>query len=123
MFSRPTVMLKILSIIVLNYFLRTNMQYKKKWQLWFLILHYVGPLSFKARTKFRNYLKSFLNCCKSQIVHKSRNKRVFFFQAELSASKIFFFIYTNDSPLNMVQYCFYFILKALFIVNIFKSLF
>ena len=40
----------------------------------FLVLPYLGPLSLETRTKLRKSLKGILNCCKLQIVLKSRNK-------------------------------------------------
>ena len=40
----------------------------------FLVLPYLGPLSFQTRTKLRKSLKGILNCCKLQIVFKSENK-------------------------------------------------
>ena len=40
----------------------------------FLVLPYLGPLSLQTRTKLRKSLKGILNCCKLQIVFKSKNK-------------------------------------------------
>ena len=40
----------------------------------FLVLPYLGPLSFQTRTKLRKSLKGILNYCKLQIVFKSQNK-------------------------------------------------
>ena len=42
------------------------------------------------------------------------------FQVALSPSKTIFFISFNDSPLKMMKNGFYFILKALFVLKIFK---
>ena len=39
----------------------------------FLVLPYLGPLSFQTRTKLKS-LKCILNCCRLQIVFKSQNK-------------------------------------------------
>ena len=40
----------------------------------FLVLPYLGPLSFQTRIKLRKSLKGILNCCKLQMVFKSQNK-------------------------------------------------
>ena len=40
----------------------------------FLVLPYLGPLSFQTRTNLRKSLKGILNYCKLQIVFKSQNK-------------------------------------------------
>ena len=39
-----------------------------------LVVPYLGPLWLDTRTKLREALKGILNCCKLQIVFKSRNK-------------------------------------------------
>ena len=44
------------------------------------------------------------------------------FKVELSPSKKFFVVCFNESPLKMMKNAFYFILKALFILKIFKFL-
>ena len=40
----------------------------------FLLLPYLGEISFKTRTKLRKYLKVLLNSCKLQIIFKSQRK-------------------------------------------------
>ena len=40
----------------------------------FLLLPYLGPLSSQTRTKLSKSLKGILNCCKLQIVFKSKKK-------------------------------------------------
>ena len=40
----------------------------------FLVLPYLGILSFQTRTKLRKSLKRILNCCKLQILLKSQSK-------------------------------------------------
>ena len=46
-----------------------------------------------------------------------------FLKAGFSPSKKVCFIFFNDSPLNMMKNAFYFIIKALFVLKIFKILF
>ena len=45
-----------------------------------------------------------------------------YIKVELSPSKKIVFIYFNDSPLKIIRKAFYFILKALFVLKIFKFL-
>ena len=40
----------------------------------FLVLPYLGPLSWQTRAKLRKSLKDILDCCELQIVFKSQNK-------------------------------------------------
>ena len=42
------------------------------------------------------------------------------FKVGLSPSKKFAFIYFNESPLKMMENAFYFMLKVLFVLEIFK---
>ena len=53
---------------------------------------------------------------------KKINFRGSIFKAGLSPSKKNLFICFNDSPLKMMKNAFYFILKALFVLKIFKLL-
>ena len=39
-----------------------------------LVLPYLGPTSLQVRTKIRNAMKGTLNCCKLQVIFKSRRK-------------------------------------------------
>ena len=55
-------------------------------------------------------------CPLSEIVGKQ-------FKVGLAPSKIIFFICFNDTPLKMMKNAFYFILRALFVLKIFKFLF
>ena len=39
-----------------------------------LVLPYLGVISLKARTKIRNAMKENLNCCKRQVIFKSKRR-------------------------------------------------
>ena len=70
--------------------------------------------------EFINFLKFvFLGILKGTIVINLDRKII---KVGLSRSKKVFFIYFHDSPLKMIKNAFYFILKALFVLKIFKFL-
>ena len=76
MFSRATVILRPLSIIVLKRFWITNIEKvitvpKKPL---FLVLPYLGPLTLETRTKVKKIHEGILNCCRLQILLKGQNK-------------------------------------------------
>ena len=59
--------------------------------------------------------------------HSSKHRHAiclkFGLKVRLSPSKKIYFIYFNESPLKVMQKAFYFILKALFVLEIFTFLF
>ena len=77
-FSRITVILTTLLIIVFKCFWITNIEYKKSdnsaEKNLFLVLPFLGPLSLQTRTKLRKHLKTIFNCYKLQIAFESQNK-------------------------------------------------
>ena len=57
-----------------------------------------------------------------QVIQSQKSPACLGVQSDPHPSKKICFIYLNESPLKMVKNAFYFILKALFVLKIFKFL-